>query len=450
MSETKDRKKTAASVIQIGALKITAKGEEKYKVRGPNGISYSLARLESGDWQVIGKSSSGSYTRPKIAALDVGSAALDALERLHGLIDPAHEATRQLVKRPNKTIAEAFVFGLKKPGRGGDRQKQLNRNAGYFIDWCDQRGFRTWDQITHETVTDYMKDVATRLKEERGRVSKATLKHYWEPINMTSARMSLHHSAHYMHVTKLAGFPDGLVTKTRTVEAKSAKRALGIHDVLVFAEWLRSQSVYRQRLVPAVYLQALVAMRVKETFYLRWDQVDLESGTLDIEDVDDHEVKTDDSVRRIPLPQVVWDELRKCPKSGDRIMEHLPTWDAQGKGLARAINSWKKSKGFIEPKGLRRTIPTHARKRRVQEGWNDYFVELFIGHAAKTITDRHYTEYDPELIVADLRREVTDKIDQVVDRWEGPKDAVSAQNCSDKEERSESGSARIVEIQQVS
>ncbi|MDK2972500.1 MAG: hypothetical protein PWP23_2255 [Candidatus Sumerlaeota bacterium] len=448
MSESNDRKKTGASIIQIGALTITAKGEGRYKVHGPNGINLTLARQESGDWKASGKSSSGSYRRLTISALDAGSAALDAVERLHGLIDPAHEATRKLVKKPNKTIAGAFISGLEKAGRSKPRQLRLQKNAGYFIDWCDEQGLAFWEEVTDTTVTSYMKDVKARLLEKKGRVSIYTLKHYWEPINMTSAKMSLRHPAHYQHVTKLAGFPRDLATKARTVADKATRRALSIQDVLEFAGWLHDQEPYRQKLVTAVYLQALVGMRVQEAFFLRWKQVDLESGVLDIEDVDDHSVKTNESVRRVPLPRVVWDDLRSRARTGGRVLGHIPTWKALGKALEGAIEDWKK-KGHIEPKGLRRTIPTHARRHRVAERWNDFYVELFIGHAAKGITDRHYVGYELEEIVADLRREVTDKIDQVVDRWKASKQPVSAQNCSDKEERPERCSARIVDLKAV-
>lgn len=455
-SEKKEKvSRMGTTIIKIGALTIIAIGGEKYKVHArESDVNFSLARMPSGAWVASGRSSTGSYRRLTINATDAGQAATEAVERLHGLVDPARAATQQLIKKPNFSIAKAMVDGLKHLGRSEERRRRLRVNAGYFVDWCDGKKLSMWEQVTDEAITRYMKEVAQRLKAKKGKVSKYTLKHYWEPVNVVSKRMALLHAAHYRDEAKIAGFPRHLVTQVRKVADRAARRALSFADVMDFVVWLEAQDEYRRQLFVGVLLQALLGLRLKETFYLRWDQVRLDRGTIDVEDIgeaetsDAHTVKTNESVRRVPLPRVVWDELMKLQRKGDRILSHIPSWKAYGKAIEGAITDWRCA-GFIEPKGLRRTITTHARKNRASETWNDFYLELFIGHAAKTITDRHYIGYDPDELAEEMRREVTDKIDAAIDRWRASKTAVSAESCSAANERPAQHIAQVVEIKAV-
>src|SRR5690606_21031341 len=67
------------------------------------------------------------------------------------------------------------------------------------------------------------------------------------------------------------------------------------------------------------------------------------------------------------------------------------------------------------PKDLRNTLPTHALEHNTKEGWNTYLVDRYIGHAPKSQMEKHYFG-DKKKRMVEVFREVSDKIDEIVDR----------------------------------
>ena len=125
-------------------------------------------------------------------------------------------------------------------------------------------------------------------------------------------------------------------------------------------------------------LQGVIGLQLMEALHLQWENVDLEAGTITVEDIDEHQLKNDERCR-------------------------------------------------ITPKDLRNTLQDHAEKN----GWNKFFWERFAGHAARDISGKHYVGSEAGKLTEDFRREIVEKIDQVVEGFfSGRRKGSSLARCS--------------------
>ena len=136
-----------------------------------------------------------------------------------------------------------------------------------------------------------------------------------------------------------------------------------------FLAWLEKEETWRE-LSPGVALQGLCGLRLREAWRLRWERVDLERGFITVDGV----VKNLSSVRRLPLPNLVLSLLGSVPHNGDRVLAAYEDQTSYAKAIGRCLRKVFPGRK-IEPKGLRRTLPTEA----IREGWGGYALERYLG-----------------------------------------------------------------------
>ena len=104
----------------------------------------------------------------------------------------------------------------------------------------------------------------------------------------------------------------GLLKLKRSRVSRGKSRALTVGDVLDFCAWLVKHPDH-QGLAGGVALQGLAGLRLKEAWRLTWEGIDLEAGTVQVEDS-----KNEYSNRNIPVIQPVLWILRQAKNGGGR------------------------------------------------------------------------------------------------------------------------------------
>jgi integrase len=171
-------------------------------------------------------------------------------------------------------------------------------------------------------------------------------------------------------------------------------------EVARFLVWLRTKNT-GWKMIPGVALQGLCGLRLREGFRLKWEKVDLERGTVTIEG----QVKNSHSVRRLPLPLLVWEILRQTSRQSSYVISGYNADINYSEAIKRALQGWR-PEFRLEPKGFRRTLPSVG----IREGWHKYALERYLGHSPKTSTERHYVSLDHDELENLLRKEVAERI----------------------------------------
>lgn len=168
-----------------------------------------------------------------------------------------------------------------------------------------------------------------------------------------------------------------------------------LRDVIDFVDFLRDKA---PSLEIGAALQALAGLRVQEVTRLPWNKVDLERGLVEVSG----EVKNEHSVRTIPVCSRVMDALkraydrRKLTQGKIReIQEAIVSrplgkpygewWQAYSKAVKMELKEWNPSIRW-QCKDLRNCLPTYA----AIHGLSSDVLEMYLGHAPKTITAKHY------------------------------------------------------------
>jgi len=186
------------------------------------------------------------------------------------------------------------------------------------------------------------------------------------------------------------------------------RRFLSLGEVADFLIWLRDQPK-GWRIIPGVALQALAGLRILEALRLTWAQVDLENEWVTVEG----KVKNAASVRRFPVCNLLATLLRMTPTKGDRLLSFYSDYTAYSSKVRDHFDKWKSGNG-IEPRGLRRTLPSEAAKR----GWSIYAVGRYLGHSPKSFTERHYVALGEDPLEKLFRDEIVAKLDAILPNWD--------------------------------
>lgn len=148
--------------------------------------------------------------------------------------------------------------------------------------------------------------------------------------------------------------------------------------------------------------QGLCGLRLREAWRLRWERVDLERGFVTVDGV----VKNLSSVRRLPIPTLVLSILGSTPCDGERVLAAYEDQTSYAKAIGRCLRKMFPGRK-IEPKGLRRTLPTEA----IREGWGGYALERYLGHSAKSVTDKHYVTPSEDELQELFRTQVVARVE---------------------------------------
>lgn len=191
---------------------------------------------------------------------------------------------------------------------------------------------------------------------------------------------------------------------------------LSFEEAIDFLDWLATYP-HSEILVPAVLLQGISGLQLREVLRLRWFDVDLQTRTITIQDHPEYDerVKNEYRVRRIPLPGLVWEGLDLIQSKNGKVVPYDGNDNAFGKLLKRAFRKWN-ADCDLAPKDLRNTLQTHAMEHAIDEGWNTYLVDRYVGHAPQTVAEKHYFGDKKRRMVEVFREHVSAKIDGVIER----------------------------------
>lgn len=389
---------------------IAERRDRKYKIREVAGaMQFTLHQETAYRWKLSGKSCEGSRLRERLTASSLEEAIIAAA----GLLEPKPEAVsaRPVVQHD---LAEAFNFAISASHGQAENKRNLLRYAEYFIAWAEKNGVRFWVELRRQVVDQYVNYLV-----ERG-LRRKTILNYLEPIRLAGRRLAESFPEQYhnpVQTLRLRGDlgQDGLWRED------DGQDVLSLREVLEFAEWLRNHP-RRYLLRPGVLLSGVMGLRLREVVYLSWKSVDLVNGTVTVQAEEGHKPKNTYSVRKLPMPRVVWDCLRDLPRQGSRV---LPVEDLREQNrrssdfhhylshfysgvLVETIREWRPGSP-LSGKDLRKTLQTHAIENA--SSWNVYLVDRFCGHAPKTMMEKHYFGDRKSRMVELFRQEVTARID---------------------------------------
>lgn len=396
-------------VVIIGSFGLEHRNENQWKAVGLGeqmGRQFTLQTEKIGKWRVNGTSLNGFRRRERFIASDLGEAVGQASRILYGC--PLSE------EHPQLDLATAFDRFLKSGGGSDAHKKNLRQFAGYFCVWAETKHLTHWHQLRFEHIRTYMMGMF-----ERG-LKSSTVGHYLEPIRATSRFISANWPEYYRDICGCLRLPNN-AGRDMIYHDHAGIPHLSFAEVLDFIGWLKTY-VHGQILIPSVMLQGLCGLQLGEALRLRQGDTDLAKGTITIQGHPElgEGVKNQYRIRRIPLPNMVWNYLRQGESQKSKPVPYEGDYVAYGKLLKRALHKWDPS-CEIAPKDLRKTLQTHAMEHAMDEGWNTYLVDRYVGHAPKTLAERHYFGDKRFRMVEVFREHVAVKIDGLVDGIQGSK-----------------------------
>lgn len=364
---------------KVGPFLVTPRASSLL-VRG-EGLKFTLREESPSRWRVTSTFSDGARHRERFNAETLEDALTEAVSRIIGDTTHGHASEIRIGDLLAKWLDSLSV-----------RPETLKGYKGWlvaFIQWTGENRLYYWADVRLGHLQEY----ARYLREQQ--YAEPSIHHYIRSVLAASKWASLNWPETFRY---LDGFRMPRDTGPIKFDSEKTRVFLTFEEVTDFLGFLERVC---PRLMLPVALQALVGLRLTETLRLTWPSVDLTAGTLTVEG----EVKNPGSVRRIPLPLIVQDLLWETRRTNSRV---VPWADRglYGYDLRAAFKAWGRPRA-IEPRGLRRTIPSEA----MLGGWGGYAVERFLGHAPKTVTEAHYSPTGDQLL-AMQRDHVVAKIDQ--------------------------------------
>lgn len=294
---------------------------------------FTLTRISTGKWSLSGTVSNGKRERlrKRFEALGLEEAVEEAERLLYG--PTAIKSNQQ-----DLLISDCFSKWHGSLSVGEDARDNYSRLIGYFLDWCEAQGLRHWNQLRLEHIEKYANSLVEAKKKPR------TIKLYTQPVRTTSRWASLNWPELYKDFAQ--GFKLPKPPSEFLIEDPHQRATISLREVGKLLVWLRT-SIAGWRILPGVALQGLCGIRVREAYRLRWEKVDLENGTVTVEG----QVKNSHSVRRLPLPKLVWEILREARTQSPYVICGFKNSQNYAEAISDAIKAWRPGIR-LEPKGL--------------------------------------------------------------------------------------------------
>ncbi|MGF1574224.1 MAG: tyrosine-type recombinase/integrase, partial [Sumerlaeia bacterium] len=353
-------------------------------------------------WQISAGSSNGSRRKPMLTALSLEEAVLGAARILYPQDSVDHH-------HPHLDLAEAFNLAIKQSYAGAEGKALLYRNAGYFLEWAEKREIYLWEQVRLDHVHEYAQFLIAK------RLSCKTIKGYLEPVKATGKRVVAVYPDYYKDPCYAFRLPRR-IGAPKTVDEKIGKRSLTIREVILLYEHLMAKKG-KSSLSIIVLLCGLLGIRVREALFLSWKNVNLDGSNLRIEEEQEHLAKTVESVRLIPLPAFVLDELRKVRRKGSKVIDlgslrnrSSDLDDAVGKRYMRTARKWNPER-YVCLSDLRNTLLNTARRNA---SWPVHLVEQYVGHVDSNVTGKHYQSTDPLELFGLFKNKVIPLLDEEI------------------------------------
>lgn len=336
-------------------------------------LKFSLTEERPGHWQmgceVAKRRSRRRFAAPSLsAAIEIAKAMIEGEEP---------EASGPIL------IEDVFARWIELQSVRPETLKIYWFYAKPFVVWAAAQGIRVWEKLRHEHLLAYVQALESEQR------SPSTIKRYTFVIK-SAARFALRNWG-------FSDFTEGF-SLSRKPKRVPARIALSFEEVLSFA------TAY-PRLAPGVVLQGLCGLRILEVLRLKWSSI--RGDLLLVEG----EVKNVYSARILPIPGVVLDILAQAPHDSDYVIGWVRERTRYSALVSAALRSWRPEL-CLEPKGLRRTIPTEAEIG----GWAGYAVERYLGHTPHTVTGQSYAP-EGEQLTRLLRQHVVSRIDAATAHW---------------------------------
>lgn len=332
-------------------------------------------------FEVSWKRSNGSYGRRRFSAETI-ERAVERAPIVAGL-EP------DTPKLEGVTMLDAFAQALQESKRGTRTRKDWKKAQERFMLWLAEKhpDCVYWQLLTRAIVKQYL---AETLDGKSPNHKRLTL----QPLTQTGLFMEREYQA--PNVTAGLGIGTKLIRETPMVY---------LTDVVAFVNWLRE---HNPRLEAGAALAGLVGLRLQEALRLTWDKVDLDRGLIEVSG----DVKTPWSNRVIPVAERVVETLCRAWRRQERsklfkinapvvvsltgcsYAAGVRSYCNYSRELSGSIQKWN-AKVDWQPKDLRNAIPTFC----AMHGLSGDVSEMYIGHAPKSVTARHYI---PRLASASL------------------------------------------------
>ncbi|MCA9442363.1 MAG: site-specific integrase, partial [Candidatus Omnitrophica bacterium] len=273
---------------------------------------------------------------------------------------------------------------------------EYDRAVKLFIKWTERQRerLRSWSDLRLEHLERYLAELY------RANYSYHYVYRRVAPIKQASRWAARNWPEQFRH------FADGLKIRDKSAANPLRRRSyLSIEKVGELLVKLSGENDWN--VLPGIALQGLCSLRVQEAFRLRWEDVDLDRGIISIRGE-----KNQYSDRTIPLPTAVCQILERSPRSGERVLSGFSHWKNYGAAVRKRLRKLPAAAN-IEPKGLRRTLPSEAWKA----GWYGDILQVYRGHSpgkTSTIDWEHYIVVEPEKLIELFREQVVTHIDETM------------------------------------
>lgn len=143
-----------------------------------------------------------------------------------------------------------------------------------------------------------------------------------------------------------------------------------------------------------VTLAVTTGMRLGEMQALRWEDVDLEKGAVEVKNTPDHRTKSGKN-RTLPLPEETVQVLDRLDRNGPYVF-HTSTGRPWNNNLQRGFRRIVEKAGveYCSIHDLRRTFISHL----AMEGASAAVVKKLAGHASIRTTQKYYTRIMPDAV----------------------------------------------------
>ncbi len=352
---------------------------------GSLGRKFTLEPMKPGKWRLTGRSSTGSRSRIRFEAVGLEAAISEAESLLYPQVVSPQESELK--------VSECLARWFNTLSISSDTETVYRYNVHAFLDWAQHQGFVSWGDFRLDHLLLYAKELCDAGK------SRRYIELRCAPV-IRAARWAAHNwPEKYRDFS--AGFRIPEPNRELSYEDQLERGCLRINEVGSFLVRCQNQEQWAT-LAPGIALQGLCGLRLREAWRLRWNRVDLAKGIVTVDGV----VKNLSSVRRLPLPSLVLTILNAVPPSGDRVLAAYADQTAYAKAVGRCLRQVFPGRR-IEPKGLRRTLPTQA----IREGWGGYALERYLGHSPKSVTDKHYVAPTGDEVLDLFRTQVVARIE---------------------------------------
>lgn len=303
-------------------------------------------------------------------------------------------------------IADALIKSSENRDWTPEHRKNDSLNCDQFLKWVESRDLHYWHELRYEHVEEYHKSLRDRgLKFD-------TIRLYMWPIRRAASWVACNYRSIYSDICQ--GFRlSRRQAGPKFYNEKKGNPVLSISDLLDFLNWLTQDKTWG-KLSGTVALQGLAGLRLLEAMRMTWRQVDFPASTVTVEG----DVKNTQSVRRIPVPQVVSNLLFKVhsvhsdPQPDTLITPGYSDFRHYSKAVQKALLQWNPN-NIIRSKDLRNTLPTAA----LDGGWNRTLVEFYMGHSPKDVTERNYFGNQGDRLLPLFREHVVHRVEAEIMKW---------------------------------